>query len=271
MTAPTHKVRNWDRFQHYRNRCPPWIKLHRSLLDDADYAACPAASAKLLPLIWLVASEDHGRLPDVRRLAFRLRVSEQVARAALSDLEPWIEQPEQDASMVLAPRTQDACLEGEGEGERETEEERDARKRAPRKRGLTTDAQVPQWLRESPGWSDALWADWMATRRRKRASNSEHAIALLIRKLEERPDDAIKAIETALEAGWTGFEWTWFDDRRRVRQSNGGGNGGGGYQRRLTVWEEMAEMERKQKEEEASAYRERVEAGEADGQGEQEA
>lgn len=31
--SPTHfKVRNWEQFQHYKDRNPPWIKLHFALL-----------------------------------------------------------------------------------------------------------------------------------------------------------------------------------------------------------------------------------------------
>ena len=28
--------KNWSQFQHYKGRRPPWIKLHRALLDEDD-------------------------------------------------------------------------------------------------------------------------------------------------------------------------------------------------------------------------------------------
>ena len=28
------RILNWEKFQHYKVRRPPWIKLHHSLLDD---------------------------------------------------------------------------------------------------------------------------------------------------------------------------------------------------------------------------------------------
>jgi hypothetical protein len=73
---------------------------------------------------------------------------------------------------------------------------------------------LPDWLTSLPGFTPELWGAWMETRRKKRAATSGHAVTLLLRKLEQRPQDAVAAIETAVEAGWQGFEWAWFDDRR---------------------------------------------------------
>ena len=30
----TYRVKNWSKFQHYKNRNPPWIRLHVEILDD---------------------------------------------------------------------------------------------------------------------------------------------------------------------------------------------------------------------------------------------
>jgi hypothetical protein len=78
----------------------------------------------------------------------------------------------------------------------------------------------------------------MDTRRRKRATTSGHAIGLLLAKLQRRPADAVAAIQLAVERGWQGFEWTWFDDAR-ARASGGAAsghaaNGAGGQPRKLT-------------------------------------
>ena len=39
------RVKNWSAFQHYRHRRPPWIKLHRGLLDDFAWHRLPEARA----------------------------------------------------------------------------------------------------------------------------------------------------------------------------------------------------------------------------------
>lgn len=78
--------KNWSSFQHYKDRSPAWIKLHRGLLDNREYHLLTPAAAKALPLIWLVASECDGVIPDADELAFRLRISVDECAAVLSDL-----------------------------------------------------------------------------------------------------------------------------------------------------------------------------------------
>lgn len=115
----TAKVKKWAEFQHYKNRCPPWIKLQKSILDDFDFACLPIASKALAPLLWLLASEstDGEVRIDPDWLAFRLRFSVDDVRAGLT---PLIEKGFLIvASGVLAECLQDACLEGEGETEGE--------------------------------------------------------------------------------------------------------------------------------------------------------
>jgi hypothetical protein len=58
------RVKNWEEFQHYKDRNPPWIKLHRTLLDDYEFSRLQDASKAHLMLIWLFASQKNGRIPD---------------------------------------------------------------------------------------------------------------------------------------------------------------------------------------------------------------
>ena len=32
-----NRIRNFDKFQHFKDRRPPWIKLYRDLLEDLDW------------------------------------------------------------------------------------------------------------------------------------------------------------------------------------------------------------------------------------------
>lgn len=67
--------KNWKSFQHYKDRAPLWIKLHRGLLDNIDYHLLTPLAGKCLPLVWLIASEKDGALPGSDEIAFRLRIS----------------------------------------------------------------------------------------------------------------------------------------------------------------------------------------------------
>lgn len=57
------KVKNWENFQHYKERTPPWIKLHRDLLRDYDFSCLQDASKLHLMLIWLLASQLDNEIP----------------------------------------------------------------------------------------------------------------------------------------------------------------------------------------------------------------
>ena len=55
-------IPNWERFQHYRNRNPLWIKVYAKLLHDPDYLGLSLASKGLLQIIWLAYSQTNGQL-----------------------------------------------------------------------------------------------------------------------------------------------------------------------------------------------------------------
>src|SRR5688500_655657 len=57
------KVRNYEKFQHYKDRNPPWIKLYYALLDDPDFLALADATKFHLTGIWLLASRYQNLVP----------------------------------------------------------------------------------------------------------------------------------------------------------------------------------------------------------------
>lgn len=115
------KPKKWEEFQHYKNRCPPWIKLQKSLLDDYEFHGLHVASRALAPMLWLLASESNDGSFDagIDRLAFRLRSDKKELSAALKELIDkgfFIV-----ASDALAECKSDAMPEREREGEGEAE------------------------------------------------------------------------------------------------------------------------------------------------------
>lgn len=111
--------KNWHSFQHYSRRNPPWIKLHRALLDDYDFSVLPAESRALAPMLWLIASESKDGCIQMssEALAFRLRTDSHTFEGWLKPLVLagfFI-----DASNALAGCKQSATP--ETETERETE------------------------------------------------------------------------------------------------------------------------------------------------------
>jgi hypothetical protein len=114
--------KNWNTFQHYKDRKPAWIKLHHALLDDYQFSCLPVASRALAPCLWLLASEYEGgeitAPPD--EIAFRLRMS---ASDLFEALKPLIDSGFFIASNPLADCKQDAIPEIEGEIEEESKKD----------------------------------------------------------------------------------------------------------------------------------------------------
>jgi hypothetical protein len=120
-----YRIKNWQKFQHFKDRRPPWIKLYRDVLDDREWHRLDPAAAKTLVMLWLIASEDDGNLPDTETIAFRLRTSEQAVTEAISKLSHWVEQVDiTNDTAVISGRYQDDSPEKRRE-ERETEEEKE--------------------------------------------------------------------------------------------------------------------------------------------------
>jgi hypothetical protein len=113
------RVKNWAKFQHFKDRRPPWIKLYRDILDDMNWHKLEPAAAKALVSLWLIASENDGQLPDVETLAFRLRKSDSEIRAIVISLSHWLEH---DDNSVTSTRYQVDAPERETERETEKEE-----------------------------------------------------------------------------------------------------------------------------------------------------
>lgn len=57
-------VKNFASHQHYKDRRPPWIKLHAAVLDDYAFTCLPDASKAHLMLIWVLASKLNNRIPN---------------------------------------------------------------------------------------------------------------------------------------------------------------------------------------------------------------
>ena len=119
------RIKNWKKFQHFKNRRPPWIKLYRELLDDPKWHELTGEDAKFLVMLWLLASEDEalkGYLPDIKAISFRLRMSEEEIEQRFQTLDEWL----CDDINVTSEGYQDDTPETEGETykeEKETETE----------------------------------------------------------------------------------------------------------------------------------------------------
>jgi len=109
------RVRNYERFQHYKERLPPWIKLHYTILDNYEIYSLDDATKWHIVAIWLLASRHNNRLPfDPAWIGHRINAQTPVDLDRLISLD-FIE--EIDDSILLASLKQDRLSETETETE----------------------------------------------------------------------------------------------------------------------------------------------------------
>jgi len=86
------KIKNWSKYQSYKDRRPPWIRFHRTMLDDYAYQKMSADSRALLPMLWLLACEDEdprsGLIQlEIEEISFRLRQPEKIINKCINELQ----------------------------------------------------------------------------------------------------------------------------------------------------------------------------------------
>ena len=166
----TFSVKNFEKFQHYKDRNPPWIKLYNELLDDYEFGLLPDASKMHLIAIWLLASRSENKIPlDPTWVERRINATEKVDLTLLAErgfilLDQPLQGVEQVDSKPLAE-----CLSRERERDRaETETETEQRQKT-RASALapawTNDDRVSFWERfpNKVGKADAMKAFDRAT------------------------------------------------------------------------------------------------------------
>ena len=124
-------VRNFRRYQHYKDRRPPWIKLYHDLWGDEDFFKLSVSERYYLIAFFVVASQNENCIPNNQEwLRREMAVKKPVPVERLKDAgwlyvanEPLINMPvtDADASTVLAQRRERE----EKEQERRIREERE--------------------------------------------------------------------------------------------------------------------------------------------------
>jgi hypothetical protein len=191
--------KNWDNFQHYKHRSPPWIKLHKNLLDDMAFQRLPVASKAIAPMLWLLASESHDGVihKSPEEIAFRLRMTE---KEVISAIKPLIDNGFFiEDSNVLAERLQGATTE-KRQSRVETEKE--------------TETKTPE------GVSDSVFKDYLEVRKTKKAKWTDTALKGLIRESEKAGISLQEAMEICCSRGWVGFNADWVKDQQTTSTSN---------------------------------------------------
>ncbi len=58
------EIRNWAKYQHYKDRRPPWVKLHGEILDDYEWIASDYRSRLLAVCLLIVSGRLDNHIPN---------------------------------------------------------------------------------------------------------------------------------------------------------------------------------------------------------------
>ena len=95
------RIRNWEKFQHYKHRNPPWLRIYVELLDNPEFLRMPEVTRWHLIGLWLLAGRMHNRIPADRSFVEARLGAQQTIDFALLEAGQWITL-EGDASALLA-------------------------------------------------------------------------------------------------------------------------------------------------------------------------
>lgn len=192
------RVRNWDKFQHYKDRNPPWIKLHTELLDNYEFSRLQDASKLLAVCIWLLAARSDNEIPaDPEWIQRRCNLKTKPDLTPLYEAK-FIEEikelqtPEQDASSTLASCKQDACSE---ERQRRDREEAEGASAPPAEFDPATVKNL-----------DAeAWRLWVEHRKKIKKPIRPHSMLDAAAELVKLGDRQLAEVKRARANGWQGI------------------------------------------------------------------
>lgn len=113
------KIKGFDKFQHYKDRNPPWIKLYSSLLSDLKFNAMTDSQQITLIKLWVLSSQNGNRLAYDSQLIRRQLASNSRVSLDFFAQAGWIEiysdSSENDSKMLCLVQSTEKEIEREKE------------------------------------------------------------------------------------------------------------------------------------------------------------
>jgi hypothetical protein len=191
------KIKNWSKFQHFKDRRPLWIKLYRDLLDDRLWNELDPLSSKVLVTLWLLASEDsemEGNLPDIKTIAWRMRMSEKQITECVSKLSHWMEQD--DINLISNGYQSDA----------------------PEKRREETEKETKKEIEAPDGVSPEVWDSFVKQRKTKKAQITDNVLAAIEREAKKAGWSLDAALNEIVVRNWQSFKAEWVQPKQSFAQ-----------------------------------------------------
>ncbi len=190
-------VIEWARFQHYKDRDPPWIKLYRDILTSEAWVVGTDLSRLVQIAIMLLAARYQNAIPyrfDLIKKVTCLSCTQAQFKGAISHLTATgfiAVQAGQVASTALAARYKNASPEGESEERREETE---------------AEAEAERARARPPGELDEVaWQTWTQYRVQIKKPLKGASIPVAQRLLAKFAERQLAVVEQSIGNGWVGL------------------------------------------------------------------
>jgi hypothetical protein len=201
----TIAVKNWERFQHYKDRDPPWIKLYRDLLTSEPWVLGTDLSRLIQVAITLLAARYQNAIPYQFRMLKKvgsfdctekqfseaIKFLESVNFLEVQSLTSVSNVVAQDASSVLATcNTEGEAEKRERESREDLEAEGDAREAPPN---------------SVPDLNLKAWERWKQYRTEIRKPLKPASIEAAQKQLAAYGGAQMQVVEQSIANGWQGL------------------------------------------------------------------
>lgn len=198
MTKTYIRVKNWDEYQHYKDRHAPWIKFYGNMLTSEWWIMGSDASKLLAVCIMALAQRKDNKIPaDIEYIKRFSHIASTPDIQSLIDSQfiELIDENEvvQDASNTLAERKQSAPR-----GEKNRGDKKEDAARFDFLKALTENGVDP-----------LVAGDYITTRKAKKCVQTETAFKALIDESAKAGISIPVAVAICCKRGWGGFEASW--------------------------------------------------------------
>lgn len=213
------KVKNWENFQHYGKRNPPWIKLHNQLLENYEFECLPDASKAHLLCIWMLASRTNNNIKaDANWIARKIGSTEkidlkQLINSGFLELVSGESTAYDHASMSIA-----SGLHHDIDSLPSEEESKGKQNKAKESK---TRLDYSSWPNKP---NEIIFNDWKRLRQSKKAPITQTVIDRMsseLHKALEKGFTVDQCLSEAVFKGWSGFKADWMKPSEQNNQSKG--------------------------------------------------
>lgn len=196
------KIKNWSKFQHYKDRNPPWIKLHCDIFTSEDWVMLADASKLLAVACMVIASKNNGCVPNDPHYIKRVAYLEE-----LPNLKPLIDCGFLENMLADASDCKQDIADARPETYRTDLKRKKKEPKGSKEKKPKFDPEqfaLPEWL--EPYCKE--WEGWLEVRKAKRAPPTEQALfeaVAELQRLNQQGHFPDQVLNQSILRGYTGL------------------------------------------------------------------